>query len=124
VRPFPDVNAGHWQVSPAGGAKPVWARNGRELFYFSGQALMAVPVQTTPTFSAGIPAKLFEGPYYFADLLGRTYDVSRDGRRFVMIKNPPRLAAAMGTGDQPATTANMVVVVNWIEELKQRVPTR
>ena len=130
VRPFPDVNAGHWQVSPAGGAKPVWARNGRELFYFSGQALMAVPVQTAPTFSAGIPAKLFEGPYYFADLLGRTYDVSRDGRRFVMIKNPPRLAAATsvgevrGTGDQPSTTANMVVVVNWQEELKQRVPAK
>jgi serine/threonine-protein kinase len=123
VRPFPDVNAGHWQVSPAGGAKPVWARNGRELFYFSGQALMAVPVQTTPTFSAGIPAKLFDGPYS-TGLLGRTYDVSRDGRRFVMIKNPPRLAAATGTGDQPATTTNMVVVVNWQEELKQRVPAK
>jgi serine/threonine-protein kinase len=129
ARPFPDVNAGHWQVSPAGGAKPVWARNGRELFYFSGQALMAVPVQTAPTFSAGIPEKLFEGPYFYGPR-GRTYDVSRDGRRFVMIKNPPRLGAATslgevrGTGDQPATTANMVVVVNLQEELKQRVPAK
>ena len=54
VRPFPDVDAGgRWQISPNGGSRPLWARNGRELFYLSADhILMTVPVQTTPIFSA------------------------------------------------------------------------
>ena len=112
VRPFPDVNGGRWQVSPAGGTKPVWSRNGRELFYLSGRSLMAVPVQTTTTFTAGTPSKLFEGPY-FGELGGRSYDVSLDGQRFVMIKNPP--------AEDQAGAENIVIVLNWLEELKRRV---
>src|SRR6266571_8027514 len=48
VRPFPDVNAGRWQVSTGGGAKPLWARNGRELFYLvpsaGGSTLMRASI--------------------------------------------------------------------------------
>ena len=112
VRPFPDVNGGRWQVSPAGGIKPVWSRNGRELFYLAGRALMAVPVQTTTKFTAGTPARLFEGSYFVA-LGGRSYDVSLDGQRFVIIKELPN-------EDQPRAE-NMVIVLNWREELKRRV---
>jgi serine/threonine-protein kinase len=63
VRPFPDVDAGRWQVSTGGGVQVAWARSGRELFYRNGAALLAVPVQTGTGFVAGTPKALFEGQY-------------------------------------------------------------
>jgi serine/threonine-protein kinase len=117
VRPFPNVNGGKWLISPTGGTKPVWNRNGRELFFLdSRNALMAVPVQTVSGFSAGNPIKLLEGPY-FSPLNTRTYDVSGDGKRFLMIKSPPVTETA-----PDATPASLVVVLNWFEELKRLVP--
>jgi serine/threonine-protein kinase len=118
VRPFPNVEVGRWQVSTSVGSRPVWAKSGRELFYLEGNnALMTVPVQTTgTTFSAGSPARLFEGRY-FAGPAGRLYDVTRDGQRFLMIEDN-------SGGDQTTTPLSMVVVLNWVEELKARVPSR
>ena len=78
-------------------------------------ALMAVPVHSTPAFSAGTPTKLFD-TRYFAAGNGRVYDVSRDGQTFLMIK-------AAG-GDPTSTPTGIVVVLNWVEELKARVPTK
>ena len=112
VRPFPDVNRGRWQVSPGGGIKPVWSRNGRELFYLDGRSLLAVPVQTATTFTAGTPVKLFEGPYFTA-LGGRSFDVSPDGQRFVMIRETPEQGQR--------SDESIAVVLNWKEELKRRV---
>src|SRR5207245_10705019 len=88
VRPFPMVDAGHWQVSTSGGTRPVWAHSGRELFYQANGALWAVTAQTTgAVFGAGSPTKLFDtAPYYFGTG-GRTYDVAADGQRFLMIRN-------------------------------------
>ena len=62
VRPFPRVNEGVWHVSVNGGLKPVWARNGRELFYLDpAHALVAIPVETSgTTFGFGKPSKLFD----------------------------------------------------------------
>jgi hypothetical protein len=114
VRPFPEVERGRWQVSTGGGTQAAWARNGRELFYLDGSnTLTAVPVQTTgATFSAGNPARVFDRAY--ATPVGfRTYDVSPDGQRFLIIKE-----------DQNATPAGMVVVLNWFEELKARMSTK
>ncbi|MBI4476266.1 MAG: hypothetical protein HY654_03780, partial [Acidobacteria bacterium] len=111
VRPFPNVADGRWQVSSGGGNVPLWARSGRELFYRDGTSLMSVPVQTTPTFAAGTPRKLFEG---YVSGLGRTYDVSRDGQRFLMIKDST-------AADQTMTAPSMVVVLNWFEELKAKL---
>jgi serine/threonine protein kinase/Tol biopolymer transport system component len=114
VRPFPEVERGRWQVSTGGGTQAAWARNGRELFYLDGSnRLTAVPVQTTgATFSAGNPIRLFDRAYT-TPVGFRTYDVSPDGQRFLMIKE-----------DQNATTPGMVVVEHWSEELKARVPTK
>ena len=67
VRPFPNVNAGKWQVSTSGGVQPLWAHNGRELFYVSMDGLMSVPVVTSGTFKAGAPAKLLGGPYVYGN---------------------------------------------------------
>jgi eukaryotic-like serine/threonine-protein kinase len=115
VRPFPDTYRGsRWQISAAGGRQPVWSRNGRELFYrdFSG-ALMSVPLAAGPNFSPGRPVRLFEGTGYTgagAQGGGRTYDVSPDGSRFLMVR----------AGDQ--STTPLVVVLNWFEELKRLAP--
>ena len=53
-RPFPDVNGGRWQVSSGGGAWPLWNPNGRELFYARSEGMMAVPIETEPTFTQGM----------------------------------------------------------------------
>ena len=67
VRPFPQVDGGRWQVSTGGGARPAWARNGRELFYLVGSGrMMAVPIQPGATFAAGNPQLLFDGRYVAA----------------------------------------------------------
>ena len=115
VRPFPRVNNGRWQVSTAGGSRPVWAVSGRELFYLDAtNALTAVPVSTSEsTISIGRPAKLFDTAYAEPNP-SRHYDVSADGQRFLMLKPP---AAA----DPTATPVSIVVVEHWFEELKQRV---
>jgi len=121
VRPFPDVNKGKWQVSTAGGTQPLWARSGRELFYLAPNgAVMSVPVHRGPTWTAGVPTKLFEGQYYRGSgnnlsTLGRTYDVSPDGKRFLMIKPG-------GAADQTAPAPIIVVVQHWFDELKRLVP--
>jgi Tol biopolymer transport system component len=114
VRPFPNVDDGHWQISVNGGMSPVWGRNGRELFHLDGtNAVTSVPIRTAPTFSAGTPTKLFDGRY-LASPFWRAYDVSPDGQRFLMIKDS---AAA----EQPSTPPSLVVVLNWFEELKRRL---
>jgi serine/threonine-protein kinase len=117
VRPFPQVNHGRWQVSIGGGTRPTWARSGRELFYLDGSnTLITVPVQmSASTFSAGKPAKVFDNKYVEPNP-ARHYDVSPDGQRFLMIKDSADV-------DPNAMPASMVVVLNWLEELKQRVPT-
>jgi serine/threonine-protein kinase len=116
VRPYPDAYAGpRSQISSGGGRQPLWSRDGRELFYrdFDG-ALLAASVTLTPTFAAGPVVKLFASANYFGSgsaLGGRTYDLSLDGSRFLMIKQLPTDEAAA-----------LVVVLNWFEELKRLVP--
>ena len=116
VVPFPDRN-GRWLISQDGGTRPVWNRNGKELIYASPNgAIMAVPIlQTSPTFVAGNPVKLFDWPTIAIPGLARTYDISADGRRFLMIKEPG------GEGrDSPPPTIS--VVLNWLSELKEKLP--
>jgi serine/threonine-protein kinase len=125
VRPFPDIAAGLWTVSTAGGAEPVWARDGGELFYRAPNgAVMRVSIAPESTWKASAPAPLFGGTSYAfsgsGDLRGalaRTYDVSPDGKRFLMLKN--------GEAPVPTSTApHIVVVQNWFEDLKRLVPVK
>ncbi len=112
VRPFPDVDAGRWQVSTDGGTQALWAHNGRELFYRNGNAVISVGVQTEPSFSVGSPAVVFEGAYVLGPG-GRSYDVSNDDERFLMIQS---------IADE-SEAPQIVIVRNWFEELKRLVPT-
>jgi eukaryotic-like serine/threonine-protein kinase len=123
VRPFPEVNKGKWQVSTGGGSCPLWAPDGRELFYLSDDAcIMAVQVETKPTLSFGTPKKLFKNTYLgltWAE--GTPWDISRDGKRFLMIKLPAS-TGALSAAAAPRPKIN--IVLNWFEELKQRVPVK
>jgi hypothetical protein len=114
IRPFrgPDVPT---PVSVGGGREPVWGRNG-ELFYRrrDDDAMMAVRVTTTPTLTVGPPIELFKGPGNPGGTSRANYDVTSDGQRFIM--SAARVADAHGAG------GSIQIVLNWVEELKQRLP--
>ena len=112
VRPFPDVSSGTWTVSPAGGTSPMWARDGKELFYRDdADALVAVPVDTSgATLTWGSPRRLFD-IRASTTIPDRSYDVSLDGKRFLFVKE-----------DTSTRAPEIVVVLDWFEELKAKVP--
>jgi serine/threonine protein kinase/Tol biopolymer transport system component len=115
VRPFPDTKVAKRQVSLASGYAPRWSRSGRELFYFDGnQDLWVVPVSTTPSFTSGLPKRLFALNAY-APITNNLYDVGADGQRFLFSR------AAGSGGDAPD---ELVIVLNFFEELKATVATK
>ncbi len=109
VVPFPNVRAAKWPISTSGGSQPVWSRSGRELFFRGGGDLVSVPVQTTPTFSAGAATKLFPTRTFNDNFLRRQYDVAPGDNRFIFLRN---------IGGQAVN--DLVVVDNWFEELKRK----
>ena len=111
VQPFPGPGR-KWTISTNGGNEPVWSRDGREMFYRSGDAMMAVPITSQPTFAAGLPHQLFSGQFEQTGTGTSGYDVSPDGRRFLMIQATEP--------EEPATQVS--VVINWFEELRRLVP--
>jgi len=113
VRSFPDPGMKH-QVSSYGGYEPLWARNGKQLFYRSGDQVWAVDIRTDGGFSTGKPRLLFERPGYGSGGPIRSYDLSQDGQRFLMVKLEQR---------KPTPVTEMILVQNWFEELKQKVPS-
>ena len=108
-------------VSTTGGVEPLWSPSGKEIFYRSldGRQVLSVPFDAKSGLTRGNPTVLFEGPYasYLGGFRLRAYDVTPDGKRFVMLKELP------GTGGNVAS-AQLTVVLNWFEELKRRVPTK
>jgi len=119
VSPFPNFEDDRLQISNAGGVDPLWSPDGRELFYLEQEdrspRLMVMPVQTDPDFVPGDRRPLIDWPYMDGGD-GRNYDVSPDGQRFLAVRAVDPAAAALGS--------EIVVVLNWIEELKTRVPVR
>jgi Tol biopolymer transport system component/tRNA A-37 threonylcarbamoyl transferase component Bud32 len=108
VQPFPGLG-GKWMISSEGGQYPRWTWNGREIFYRSGDKVMAVPVETQPAFKAGTPRMWFPGEGYVG--LGN-YDIAADGEHLVMLKQE----------DTSTSPKELNVVLNWSEELKRRAP--
>jgi serine/threonine protein kinase/dipeptidyl aminopeptidase/acylaminoacyl peptidase len=104
VQSFPGKE-GKFQISNAGGGRPVWSRDGKELFYIAAdRKLMAVEVKTGARFEHGIPRALFE-----ARISGTSYyDVSPDGKRFLMI-----------LAQDDAAAASLTVVLNWLAGVKK-----
>jgi Tol biopolymer transport system component len=110
VQAFPQLGE-RWQISKDGGLDPRWSRDGNELFYFNGSKFMSVDVRTQLKFDPRPPRLLFD--YGFEEGDAGEYDVSPDGKRFLMLQRTD--------AERPATRIN--VVINWMEELKQRVPS-
>ena len=106
VVPFPGPG-GKWQVSTTGGRAPVWTRGGREIIYQApGSEMMAVEVQTDPTFQAGVPRVLFKT--HLRTPPGRQFDVTPDGERFLVNLVP---------GDQVSDPVTLVQ--NWAAERRR-----
>ncbi len=118
VRPYPNTNTGKKQVSSGGALAPLWSRDGKELFYLSGDKKM-VTARVVPgaTIDFAEPKVLFQVP---DELLGAEalyytpWDVARDGR-FLMVRQVGRESVQAGA---------IIVVENWIEELKAKVKVR
>jgi len=111
VRPFPPSD-GEWTISIAGGEQPRWRGDGKELFFEAADGkMMAVPVKavagTKPSFEAGTPLALFEA--HMAPSTGFNYDVTADGKRFL-------ITTANGSG---ASSTPLTVVTNWTAGLKK-----
>jgi Tol biopolymer transport system component len=111
VQPYPGPGE-KVAISTGGGRGPVWSADGRELFFRSGDQMMAADVKTDPTFTVGKPRRLFEGHYVVEPARHTNYDVAADGQRFVMIQV-----------DEESAPTQINVVLNWFEELKRLVPT-
>jgi serine/threonine-protein kinase len=117
IQPFPGPGP-RYPVSRDGGFGPVWSHDGREIFYAwltenrRQFEMMSAPVTLSPRVAVGTPQKLFEGPFWLSGG-AQSFDVAPDGRRFVMVRaEEPRAT----------TPAQILIVENWLEELKARVP--
>ena len=100
-------------VSNDGGTYPKWNPKGGELFYRNGNKMVAVAIATGGDgVTLGTPFTLFERSY--GPTLFSAFDVSPDGTRFVDLDD--------SVAEPPAT--HLVLVHNFGEELKRRVPTR
>ena len=110
VRPFPDVNKARFQISTDGGGQPRWSRDGRELFFLAKDGtLMGVDVVRGPTWQASTPRQILPRNV-LADVSTslRTFDVTPDGQRFLVLKGSP------GT---TVPAPQIVVVQNWRGEI-------
>ena len=110
VQPFPASaeRAGKHLVSTGGGIEPVWRRDGKELFYLSGRAIMAAGVDTGAVFKSGTPRKLFEGSFGSVNGAGYRWAAAPDGKRFLM------KAAGDAAAQEPLT-----LILNWSAGLKK-----
>jgi serine/threonine-protein kinase len=114
VEKFPELGSRR-RISTAGGSEAVWSPDGRELFYRERDRLMSVTIGTEGGFTVDTPKELFDGlspPNCFV----RNYDVSPDGQRFLFMQS--------GDGADGAVAPDLVLVQNWLEELKRLVPTQ
>ena len=117
VRPFPNVSDGQFRVSTTGGTRPLWAPSGKELFYIGVDgSLLQVSVEAKGAmWNSRAPIKLFERRYFVGANSGRSYDVSLDGQRFLMIKGP---------GTDASASPSLILVQHWDAELKRLAPTK
>jgi len=122
VRPFPNIDAGKWQISTEEGNSPRWSPNGKELFYIVGdtvaKAVMAVDIETRPTFRAGVPRVLFRGNYLgYKPNNGIPYDIHPDGKRFLMMKDSA-LGRGFNTLDENARQAMLAQIKERLQRLE------
>jgi len=120
VQPFPATGA-KYQIFSDGISNtnsPVWSPDGNELFYIPRQGgFAAVSVATQPTFAFGNPVEVPRRFPAAGPGSPRTFDIASGGRIVGVIQAGP-------TEFEAPTTPQINFVLNWLEELKQRVPNR
>jgi eukaryotic-like serine/threonine-protein kinase len=124
VRPYQEVKGeSEWKISEEGGNSPLWSPVSQELFYRNGDAVMAVSYKNEPGFKHETPKVVFRGAYVNAKLIWQPdgefspWDISPDGKRFLMIKELSANSSAEGP-------RRINIVLNWFEELKQKAPVK
>jgi eukaryotic-like serine/threonine-protein kinase len=123
VQPYPGIGP-RVQVSTDGGMNAAWRRNGRELFFVSlpvggRMRMMSAALESRAPVRFAVPKPLFDFEFmrlHMACVPVRCYDVSADGQRFFAVQDEPEPPMP------PVTQLN--IVLNWVEELKARVPVR
>ena len=112
VQPFPQAGL-RYQLSSGGAIFPVWSPDGSTVYYrrLNSRDWMAVDIRTSPEFAKEAPRVIFQGEYLQTP--GRSFDVSADGQRFLVMKG----------SETPSGPTQLNVVTNWFEELKRKVPT-
>ena len=113
VRTYPDLK-GRWQISSNGGLTPIWSHDGKEIFFLSTVGkMMVASVRTSPSFSADPPKELFDiSQMYIPNDPLTNFDVTHDGKRFVMVQNT--------RSNTRASSFNFIV--NWKSELRHDIP--
>jgi eukaryotic-like serine/threonine-protein kinase len=127
VQPFPPTGA-KYQVSTETSMGPLWSGDGKQLFYSLGPVPMASRlvavdiVQTQQGFSVGkaSPASIEDAASMDLGSNVRNYDIAPNGKQFVVVIVSPAARAASTVRGRPQIN----VVLNWLEELKQRVPVK
>ncbi len=99
------------QITPDGGGQPRWSADGSEIFVDRLGVILRLPIRTTPEVQVGRPEKLFDRS---TQLAGGDYNVTADGKRFLMIKR----------AESELSSVPFHFVLNWREELNRRVPVR
>ncbi len=118
VQPFPKTGAKH-RVTHQGAVAPLWSPDGQELFYRdlnSGQ-LMGIDITTDAAFAFGNEQALGIRGFLGHGLRIRPYDITPDGQRFLMV-----FPAAQADSVTEIPDEQINIVLNWFEELKERVP--
>ncbi len=112
VTSFPALK-GKWQIASGGPSYPIWSPDGKNLYYINSLAkMMAVAISTDPVFSTGKPRELFDvSMMSFPNTQSVNFDISPDGKRFIMLKNTRASAG----------TQLFNVILNWTEELRERL---
>jgi hypothetical protein len=117
VKPYPPT-ATTYQISKEGNNRlPLWSPDGKELFYIAGGGVLAaVSITTKPSFAHGSPVTAQPGFRVHRDNFMRPYDILPNGKLIGVI--------ADGQAQAGRAAAQIQVVLNWFEEVKQRAPGR
>ena len=114
IRPFPEVQKGSRQVSPDFGVVPAWSADGDELFFRARPGFTSLSVRTEGEFATGAARVLFSNRLSVINSFARTFDYDVAHDRFLMIRD-------LGEEKTTEVKAQLILIQNFIEEVKQRV---
>ena len=116
IKPYPKTSS-KFQITSEGGAHPLWSPDGKELFYQNNGNLYSVAIQSQPKLTWSNAVSLPIKGFYQQDVRPRHYDITPDGKQFVMVFSVQALTKKL-------ESPQIQVVLNWFEELKQRTGSR